>query len=1281
MNISKILPFVLFLFFGYQNLKAQCTSIICPDDISIEIFDPCDETSSEIEDISGYPNDTSGSALFDELTYQSIPGSNGVEGNCLGDEEYSYVDNNYTESFDCSGDGYYASFERTWSVFQSSGMLIDDCVQVIFLIDLTPPVAQVDLVSFFEDQDPLANNWGNLVLECPASGNWAEPDLGIDVIDNCSPNNGITMTSNIGPNDQLADGLNNIEYQFIDGCGNVLFVEWDINVTCVTPCMGEPIVTDCMDSANNVLCDLNDLNGFMSCTPELNPINFGGFCNGLGDLDNPSFFSFIAGSTDIAVTIGVSDCLGTANGIGVQANITDVCGSNVCYGDSGANCETSQFSFNATGLTIGFMYQLIVDGCNGDQCAYTITIDSAPPFAIPDPGVPVATSNVSSCTFDDSDIQICSGTALSFFPENLENENHFFCWSVNDTTGFSVLNNDTNCFTAIGNFVCSSDYSTCGPLDLQFNQTGTYEVCLEEMNNGCDNNILSNYCWDVIVSNSGTLDWGSYEICEVELPFFSVPPHPVTGESWLGQNGSALLSGQNTFIVEDDCDCTYEQLVTINVLPVDDLPILEYSICANEITNWVDPIYGVSWTYVSTFGPGLNLFENVLIENGSQQIDWQGNNCDINVTYQFDVYNIPGEIIATTGTACNVVLSFDIDQASFPSFMDENDIAYQWADANGNIISLTPSISVSSMGTYNLETSYVIPSETCTFSYSYDVMTVGGTPSAPQFSNVPSVICGNELTGIDLAVDPGSTAIYNWELQNGMITSGIGFNNIVVSVVDLTLPLGVSVFSTVPGCGESPVTTIEIEVEPTPVASIVGPVTGMLGEELKFEADILSGDVVEYNWSVSPTTALPPNVMDLSILPLVWDASGQYEVSLRVISSNGCVSESESLIVNILGSEASDLRMFIFGNSLVHHELQVNPTLSDETSVPHWLHFLSEEAGKTYEVAGQYGFLPQHANLPPFSQWGFDFAVPAWDSDNETFAEADFSHILITPGNFIQWQDPDINYPNENVSPVSASTTIVEWCATQEDELNFYIYEGWPEMAPYLNYGFPPTVSEWDNYNEFLQTEYADWFDDFHGMVKEANSDECIALIPVARLISKLLQKDPYNQIAIGQLYEDDAPHGRPSIYFLASMITYMAVYEEEAPLGYMPNDLIDPIIVDNYTAISSFFWNELLEFNDGTDNSKVFCKLNVAVDEPVLDASPFSLVPNPFSNEFAIRGIEREVEIEIYDISGKWLESQKVSALNSIIQMEQYVNGIYFIRIKDGERVDVLQKLIKLGE
>ena len=383
---------------------------------------------------------------------------------------------------------------------------------------------------------------------------------------------------------------------------------------------------------------------------------------------------------------------------------------------------------------------------------------------------------------------------------------------------------------------------------------------------------------------------------------------------------------------------------------------------------------------------------------------------------------------------------------------------------------------------------------------------------------------------------------------------------------------------------------------------------------------------------------------------------------------------------NQLLSQDEDVRMFVFGHSLINHEFQINPTPSQETSVPHWFHFLSQSAGENYYVSGQYGFLPQHANLPPIAQWGFDFVEGAWDSDYDPFAEANFTDILITPGNFIQWQAPDENYFNEEISPLGATNSIIEWCAQQEDDLSFYIYENWPDMAEYLGSGFPPNESEWASYNQYLQSDFVDWFEEYYQLVKEANPDNCIKLIPVGRLISELLEVEPYSQIPIDQLYEDDAPHGRANIYFLASMISYMAINEKSTPDNYIPTDIINPIIRDNYISIGDFFWERLEMFNDQDNASKVFCETIVSVEDQLVEESRLKVQPNPSNGFFELSGFDKKIELEIFDINGRCVKKEILAASNSNIDLSRFDDGVYILRVKNKkEGLNEALRLIKM--
>jgi len=79
------------------------------------------------------------------------------------------------------------------------------------------------------------------------------------------------------------------------------------------------------------------------------------------------------------------------------------------------------------------------------------------------------------------------------------------------------------------------------------------------------------------------------------------------------------------------------------------------------------------------------------------------------------------------------------------------------------------------------------------------------------------------------------------------------------------------------------------------------------------------------------------------------------------------------------------INQFIFGHSLIDHSPPLIPTPSNETTVPHWIYLLAQEAENSYAAGGKYGFLPQHAMPPYFAQWGYDIVPSVWDSDYEPF--------------------------------------------------------------------------------------------------------------------------------------------------------------------------------------------------------------------------------------------------------------------------------------------------------
>ncbi|MBQ4821910.1 hypothetical protein [Aquimarina sp. MMG016] len=286
----------------------------------------------------------------------------------------------------------------------------------------------------------------------------------------------------------------------------------------------------------------------------------------------------------------------------------------------------------------------------------------------------------------------------------------------------------------------------------------------------------------------------------------------------------------------------------------------------------------------------------------------------------------------------------------------------------------------------------------------------------------------------------------------------------------------------------------------------------------------------------------------------------------------------------------TDMRTFIFGHSLIVHEPPLIPTPSNETTVPHWMKVLSNSAGYSYAVDGQYGFLPQHDNLPPIAQWGFDIVPGVWNSDTTPFAEADFNTVLLTAANFIQYQSSNIPYDGDNpdnTTPIGATTTIIDWLLEQEEGITIYIYENWPDMG-FIN-SFPPTEEEFNTYNNYTTGDFHNWWLEYHDTIIDSRPDANVKMIPVGPIITGLLADSALIDIPVTELYEDDAPHGRPTIYFLAGLITYSAMYGVQPPADLEIPTIIHSGVRENYQGIIDFIWTELQNFNDESGDSRVW--------------------------------------------------------------------------------------------
>lgn len=290
------------------------------------------------------------------------------------------------------------------------------------------------------------------------------------------------------------------------------------------------------------------------------------------------------------------------------------------------------------------------------------------------------------------------------------------------------------------------------------------------------------------------------------------------------------------------------------------------------------------------------------------------------------------------------------------------------------------------------------------------------------------------------------------------------------------------------------------------------------------------------------------------------------------------------LLSTFSATSQKSIQSHAMGHSLMDHS-----SSTDQTKIAYWIHELAVEAGHTYESAGQFGGIWQFAEFNPITQWGSPGLPVSWEEDFETYGEADLNNFMFTIFNYVQDLPPDVDY--YTYPPVLySSERLVDSVKLYQPTNDIFIYENWPDMGSFASdYPFNPTAIEFANYNAYTLGDFHDWWIDLHNLILASRPTYNIRMIPVGPMIAELLGQAPYNSIPANQLYEDNAPHGRETIYFLAGLATYMAIYGEKAPASYSPPSTILTDISNNYSTIIDDFWDYMVAFNDDNGNNRVF--------------------------------------------------------------------------------------------
>jgi Ca2+-binding RTX toxin-like protein len=297
------------------------------------------------------------------------------------------------------------------------------------------------------------------------------------------------------------------------------------------------------------------------------------------------------------------------------------------------------------------------------------------------------------------------------------------------------------------------------------------------------------------------------------------------------------------------------------------------------------------------------------------------------------------------------------------------------------------------------------------------------------------------------------------------------------------------------------------------------------------------------------------------------------------------------------------LTQYFFGNSLVNFAGG-----GAHTNVPYWINQFAEHAGHGYAANGGYGFLRQFADRDqPADEWGFDGVDGIWDSENDPWSSVSFDQVVITPANFIQDVSPDTDYGGETRSPLDAMLDIVGQVMDEQPNAEIVIYEGWADMAPFFEV-VPADTEDLASYFNFNKAAYHDWYGEMLEEVNGTYPNAKVTLVPVAPLLAHLLTETGLADLPASTFFVDSAPHGTVSLYFLASMISYTALYNEPVPSDFPVPAEVTTTISENLATFSQLIANLIDdwsfedlyggEFHRGTSGNDTY--LGTAGDDTV---------------------------------------------------------------------------------
>ncbi|MGB3197757.1 MAG: T9SS type A sorting domain-containing protein [Saprospiraceae bacterium] len=303
-----------------------------------------------------------------------------------------------------------------------------------------------------------------------------------------------------------------------------------------------PSADKCSDAT--VLCSLDELNGYSCLTLDyLNPTSCLP-CNGQSKAWNSSWWAFVAPASQIEITLIIGNCTNPNNGTsGMKIGINGDCSCNetiICKTE--CNNQNSSITIITNQLTPCKTYYLWVDGCNGDICEFSFSIDAGLPIDLQP--LKMHTSQIGS---------LCKGCCADFWVEpQMLPCTPLYTWTIDGDEIISDTSNKAN---------------------LCFPNEGTFTVCVEgivgkkSIGLYCSSQIK---CMNFNVAKKKDVIAMPLTLCQEDLPY-----------RWYCH--SITTSGQYRCTFYENICCEHDTVIQVNVIPAIAKPTVNYIGCENEV--------------------------------------------------------------------------------------------------------------------------------------------------------------------------------------------------------------------------------------------------------------------------------------------------------------------------------------------------------------------------------------------------------------------------------------------------------------------------------------------------------------------------------------------------------------------------------------------------------------------------------------------------------------------------------------------------------------------------